>query len=127
MKNTFILIIGLVLFNACHKNDPATAASIEFEEPILNDTIHYMDSLHAEGTIVGNGKMQGFSLDFIDAASGTILESENSAAVESEYAFHSHWHNVVTDTTVVTVKVTVNLDKNGAKSTAERQVVCLPQ
>ena len=121
MKNSILTAAAICILLSCHKNDPATSATIEFEEPILND------SIHVEGTIIGNGKMNGFNIEYLDASTGAVLHTQNSTDTDKEYAFHDHWMNQLTDTTTVAVKITVDLDANGNQTTAQRSVVCLPQ
>ncbi|MEN9699058.1 MAG: hypothetical protein RLZZ301_256 [Bacteroidota bacterium] len=127
MKKISLSIITLFVLISCHKNDPATTAIISFDEPILNDTVAFMDSVHAEGSIVGNGKMHGFRLLFTDQVSGVDYINESTSNIQKEYAFHEHWLNQVTDTTTIRVRVEVELDGKGAKSILDRNVVCLPQ
>jgi hypothetical protein len=127
MKNSILTTAAICLLLSCHKNDPATSATIEFEEPILNDTIAFMDSIHVEGTIIGNGKMNGFKIEYIDASTGTVLHNQNSTTTDKEYTFHDHWMNELIETTTIAVKITVDLDGNGNQTTAQRNVVCLPQ
>lgn len=127
MRNSILTSLAICLLLSCHKNDPATSATIEFEEPILNDTIAYMDSIHVEGTIIGNGKMNGFNIEYLNASTGAVLHTQNSTDTGKEYAFHDHWINELIDTTTIAVKITVDLDGKGNQTTAQRSIVCLPQ
>jgi len=129
MKNNLInLAIVAVLFSitSCHKGD-ATSATIEIMEPMVNDTVAYNDSLHFEGTIVGNGTMYGYELSYTNAQTGEKYLDLPSEEKAKSYAFHEHWHNQVTDTTSVVVKVVATLDHKGTKTEKLVQVVCLPQ
>lgn len=129
MKNT-ILILGLftVLFsmNSCNKNE-ASKADITVMEPAVDDTVAFNDSVHFEGTIIGDGELHGYTLTYTNTTTGQSLLSATSETHATSYAFHEHWLNNLTDTTTVTLKVEVELDHEGHKISKEMNVVCLPQ
>ena len=120
------LIVLLFSISSCHKGD-ATTATIEIMEPLANDTIPYDDSLHFEGTIIGNGTLYGYQLTYANAFTGEEYLKMESVEKAKSYAFHEHWHNQVTDTTMVTVKVVATLNHKGIKTEKFLNVVCLPQ
>jgi hypothetical protein len=129
MKKTNISMmafIALLSVTSCHKGD-ATSATIDIMEPMVNDTVAYDDSVHFEGTIVGDGTMYGYKLTYENAATGAEYMSFPSEEKAKSYAFHEHWHNQVMDTTAVTLKVEATLDHKGTKTSKLIQVVCLPQ
>jgi len=118
--------IVLLSVTSCHKGD-ATSATIDIMEPMANDTIPYDDSLHFEGTIVGDGTMYGYQLTYANAYTGDEYVKMESEEKAKSYAFHEHWHNQVTDTTMVTVKVEATLNHTGLKTEKYLYVLCLPQ
>ena len=122
------MAVFAILFTSasCHKGD-ATMATIDIMEPIANDTISYDDSLHFEGTIVGDGTMYGYQLTYANAFTGDEYLKMESEEKAKSYAFHEHWHNQVTDTTMVTVKVEATLNHKGLKTEKYLHVLCLPQ
>ena len=120
---TFAILLSISSF---HKGD-ATMATIDIMEPMANDTIPYNDSLHFEGTIVGDGTMYGYQLTYANAFTGDEYLKMESEEKAKSYAFHEHWHNQVTDTTMVTVKVEATLNHKGSKTEKYLHVLCLPQ
>lgn len=120
---TFAILVSI---SSCHKGD-AIAATIEIMEPILHDTVPFDDSLHFEGTIVGDGTMYGYELSYTNAQTGEKYLDLSSEEKAKSYAFHEHWHNQVADTTQVIVKAIATLNHKGTKTEKLVQVVCLPQ
>lgn len=116
----------LFSISSCHKGD-ATTATIDIMEPIAYDTIPYDDSLHFEGTIVGDGTMYGYQLTYANAFTGDEYLKMESEEKAKSYVFHEHWHNQVLDTTMVTVKVEATLNHKGLKTEKYLYVLCLPQ
>ena len=126
IKLILTLLIGLSAVVACKKDDPATSAVIEFIEPTATDTISAGDELHAEGTIIGNNEMHGYSLKMVNETTNEVLVNTTSSSHASSYAFHEHWVNNVTQNAVVAVTITANLDDAGNQATKTLKVVCLP-
>ncbi len=116
----------LLSISSCHKGD-ATTATIDIMEPIANDTIPFNESVHLEGTIVGDGKMYGYKLTYANAFTGEEYLSMVSEEKAKSYSFHEHWQNQVTDTTMLTLKVEATLDHKGFKMDKYINVLCLPQ
>lgn len=127
MKVIFILSLGALFLSSCTKEkNGATSVDIVFTEPTASDTVLSYNQVHAEGTIVGDGTMEGYTVSLIDAGSGTVLYSNTYDVQAKSYNFHEHWTNNLSDTTQVNVRVVANMDKNGNTSTRELQVLCLP-
>lgn len=129
MKKLFLItsLIGVIVtLNSCHKNE-ASKADITILEPMTNDTIALNDSLHVEGTILGDGELHGYTLSYTNSTTGASLFSVASETHATSYAFHEHWLNNLTDTTIVNVKVEVELDHEGHKTSKDINIVCLPQ
>lgn len=127
MKVIYFFSFLVLVLGACKKNEPgATNVEINFTEPAAGDTIASYNQIHAEGTITGDGTMQGYTVTLSNTQSGAVLFS-NAYDVQSEsYNFHEHWTNNLSDTSEVTVRVEVTKDKNGNKTAKEIKVVCLP-
>lgn len=116
----------IVMLNSCHKNE-ASKADITIYEPSANDTVAFNDSVHFEGSILGDGELHGYTLSYTNSTTGASLFSVTSETHATSYAFHEHWLNNLTDTTIVNVKVEVELDHEGHKTSKNVNVVCLPQ
>lgn len=129
MRTIYILSLCVLAFSSCNKDEEelgATSVDIVFTEPSVGDTVLSYNQVHAEGTIAGNGPMEGYTVSMINSGNGNVLYT-NSYDVQSEgYNFHEHWTNNLSDTTLVTVQVEVTNDKNGNKTTRKIDVVCLP-
>ncbi len=119
------LFAVIVTLNSCHKNE-ASKADITIYEPIANDTVAFNDSVHFEGSILGDGELHGYTLSFTNSTTGASLFSVTAVTHATSYSFHEHWLNNVTDTTIVNVKVEVELDHEGHKTSKDINVVCLP-
>lgn len=125
MKIIVSLFAVTILFAACKKEN-ATTATIEFIEPLANDTIIAGDSLHAEGTIIGNNEMHGYTLKMVNETTNEELMNITSDSHASSYAFHEHWMNNVTQISTIAVTISANLDDAGKQATKSVKVVCLP-
>lgn len=127
MKVIYLLSLGILALSSCKKEaNGATTVEIVFTEPSVNDTVMSFNQVHAEGTIVGDATMEGYTVSLINAGNGNVLYTNTYDVRAESYNFHEHWTNNLTDTTLVHVKVEVTKDKNGNKATNERNVVCLP-
>jgi hypothetical protein len=63
MKNITLfisLLITLTAITSCKKENSATTADINFTEITEGDTIAFGDTIHIEGTIVGDGELHGY-------------------------------------------------------------------
>ena len=128
LKFVFIsLSILLILLMSCHKHNEATKADITLIEPMEGDTLLFGEELHAEGTIIGDGELHGYSLNIINQTSGLTLLSRSSSDHAETYSFHEHWVNSVTDTSNVKIILEVELNHDGVKTSKEINVVCVPQ
>jgi hypothetical protein len=128
LKFVFIsLSILLILLMSCHKHNEATKADITLIEPMEGDTLLFGEELHAEGTIIGDGELHGYSLNIINQTSGLTLLSRSSSDHAETYSFHEHWVNSVTDTSNVKIILEVELNHDGVKTSKEINVVCFPQ
>jgi hypothetical protein len=128
MKNLKFVFISLsILLMSCHKHNEATKADITLIEPMVGDTLLFGEELHAEGTIIGDGELHGFSLNMINQTTGVALLSKATSDHAETYGFHEHWVNSVTDTSNVKIIVEVELNHDGVKISKEINVVCLPQ
>lgn len=128
--NTLLILSISVLFFACKKEkveaeEPITA-SINITEPSMNDTIASNEELHVEGTIIGSTELHGYEIKIINLTNNNELFSYEFHEHFASYNFHEHWVNNVTDTTILKVKVEVELDHEGNKTEKELTVVCLP-
>jgi len=129
MKNITLIIsllITLIVITSCKKEKSATTADINFTEIAEGDTIAFGDTVHIEGTIIGNGELHGYQLQLIDIISAETLLSKNSETHALSYVFDEHWVNNFTDTATIKVLLEVELDHDGNKSLKEISVVCLP-
>ena len=127
MKNLkFVFISFSILLMSCHKHNEATNADITLIEPMEGDTLLFGEELHAEGTIVGDGELHGYSLNMINQTTGETLLSKATSDHAETYSFHEHWVNSVTDTSNVKIIVEVELNHDGDKTSKEINVVCLP-
>ena len=114
------LTIGLGLISACNKQNDAT---ITIEEPVINDTIFNLDTLHMEGTIIGGSKLHGYTLTLTNLSTNELIYTGSTSNKKKEYAFHEHQEVSVLDTSILEVKVTVNLNRSG--KTATKSVTCV--
>jgi hypothetical protein len=114
----------VLLITACKKEETPTA-TITFNEPVANDTILNGDSLHVEGTITGTGELHGYTLSITNKTSGAVLYTGTASNHSDSYAFHEHWLNNVTSTSNIEVKVEVELDHDGNKTSKTIQAVAL--
>lgn len=122
-----MLSIAFLAITSCKKEEEgATNVDIVFSEPSLGDTVMSYNQVHAEGTISGDGTMEGYHLSIFNSENGTVLYTNAYDVQAKSYNFHEHWINNLNDTTRLTVRVEVNKDKNGNKTTKEMSVVCLP-
>jgi len=129
MKKYIWIVIAFATFltiTACHKHEEAISAEITFVEPSTNDTILIGTELHVEGTIVGSGELHGYSISFMNVANDSVVYTVSSAAHNNSYAFHEHWMNNVSDTTIMKVTIDAMLDHDGTKTSKSVNVVCLP-
>jgi hypothetical protein len=128
MKKLIFSVLTLsatvLLITACKKEETPTA-TITFNEPVANDTILYGDNLHIEGTITGTGELHGYTLNVTNKTSGEILYTGTASNHSDSYAFHEHWPNNVTSTSNIEVKVEVELDHDGNKTSKTIQAVAL--
>ena len=120
------LFAVIVTLNSCHKNE-ASKADITIYEPTANDTVAFNDSVHFEGSILGDGELHGYTLSYTNSTTGASLFSVTAETHATSYAFHEHWLNNLTDTTVVNVKVEVEINHDGDIVSKEVNFVCLPQ
>ncbi|HBW85370.1 MAG TPA: hypothetical protein DEF82_01065 [Crocinitomicaceae bacterium] len=128
MKNLkFVFISFSILLMSCHKHNEATNADITLIEPMEGDTLLFGEELHAEGTIVGDGELHGYSLNMINQTTGETLLTKATSDHAETYSFHEHWVNSVTDTSNVKIIVEVELNHDGDMTSKEINVVCLPQ
>ena len=109
------LSIAIMSVSSCKKEETPTA-TITFNEPLANDTILIGDSLHVEGTITGTGELHGYTLSITNKTSGAVLYTGSASNHSDSYAFHEHWLNNVSSTSNIEVKVEVELDHDGNKS-----------
>jgi hypothetical protein len=116
----------IVTLNSCHKNE-ASKADITIYEHTANDTVAFNDSVHFEGAILGDGELHGYTLSYTNSTTGASLFSVTAETHATSYAFHEHWLNNLTDTTVVNVKVEVEINHDGDLVSKEVNFVCLPQ
>ena len=114
------LTIGLGLISACNKQNDAT---ITIEEPVINDTIFNLDTLHMEGTIIGGSKLDGYTLTLTNLSTNELIYTGSTSNKKKEYAFHEHQEVSVLDTSILEVKVTVNLNRSGKM--ANKSVTCV--
>ena len=114
----------VLLITACKKDETPTA-TITFNEPVANDTILNGDSLHVEGTITGTGELHGYTLSITNKTSGAVLYTGTASNHSDSYAFHEHWLNNVTSTSNIEVKVEVELDHDGNKTSKTIQAVAM--
>jgi type II secretory pathway component PulJ len=128
-KNLFYLIVlpSLLAFS-CNKGDEASDATITFGSPTDNDTLTFGQELHIEGTIKGNGVLEGYTFSVKNLTNGSYIKPETTVSEHSEdYVFHEHWDNNVSDTSTIEIKVEALLNHEGEKKTKTVTVVCLPQ
>jgi len=104
-----------ILFTACKKEE-TPIATITFNEPLANDTVLQGDSLHVEGTITGTGELHGYTLSITNKSTGAVVYTGTASNHSDSYAFHEHWINNVTATAALEIKVDVELDHDGNKS-----------
>jgi hypothetical protein len=125
MKKSFFFIIGIstAFLFSCNKNN---TAEINIMEPIMSDTIPLHDSLHMEADILGSGKLYGYSVSLTNATNQNLLFNAATEERKKDYVFHTHWENDVQDTTLVEMKITVNLTRSGKTITKTIQCVALP-
>jgi hypothetical protein len=114
----------VLLITACKKDETPTA-TITFNEPVANDTILNGDSLHVEGTITGTGELHGYTLSITNKTSGAVLYTGTASSHSDSYTFHEHWPNKVTSTSNIEVKVEVELDHDGNKTSKTIQAVAM--
>ncbi len=129
MKSQNIYLISflvIILFSACKKKDEIVTATIEFSEPLANDTIALGEEIHAEGTIKGTGEKHGYSLVMKNQTTGLIVFSVNSSSHAENFAFHEHWVNDVAQISTINVTVETELGHAGEKVTKTVSVTCLP-
>ncbi len=127
MKVIFIFSLAFLALGACKKEEKTvTNVEITFAEPTSNDTILSYNQVHAEGTIVADGTLEGYTVSLIHSSNGALLYTNTYDVQAKSYNFHEHWTNNLSDTTQVIVRVEANKDKNGNKATKEIKVVCLP-
>lgn len=130
LLNSLLILSISTLIIACKKEkveaeEPVTA-TINITEPSMNDTIALNEELHVVGTIVGSAELHGYEIKIINLTSNNELFLYQFHEHLASYNFHEHWVNNVTDTTLVKVKVDVELDHEGNKTEKELSVVCLP-
>lgn len=122
-----MLIVMTLVLGACKKKEKgAENVTISFTLPTDGNTIPSWNQIHAEGTIVGDGEMSGYTVSILKTSSGEVLFTTSSDATAESYNFHEHWINNLQDTTAVTVKVDAIKNSVGDKETATRNVICLP-
>ena len=127
MYTGVLAMFVFLLSNACKRDvASATEATVDWEEPLLGDTVIQGEEVHAEGVIQANGEMHGYALTFADSASSAVLFNGVSENHADQYAFHEHWVNTATDTITVNISVLVTLDHHGNTMSSLRKVVCLP-
>ena len=123
--SVFTLVLALVLFTACKKENKSTA-TINFSEPMANDSLQLGESLHVEGSISGTGELHGYTLSITNKTSGTLIYTGTVSDHKDAYAFHEHWVNNVTDTSTIEVLVEVALDHDGNKTSKNITCIALP-
>lgn len=130
MKN-LIFIIGLLItlttISSCSKIKGATSAEINFTEIAEGDTIAFGDTVHIEGTIIGNGELHGYQLQLVDILPAEMLLSLNSESHKESYVFDEHWVNNVTLISNMKAVIVVELNHDGDLISKEVNFVCLPQ
>lgn len=124
---SIFFIILVVSISACKRDvAPASDATITFIEPAVGDTIALGEELHAEGMVEGNGEMHGYQLIFTNQTNQTTVLNLSSDTHAETYSFHEHWVNNVSDTSIIDVKIIVELDHDGNTKEKAVQIVCLP-
>ena len=124
----FIVILPLSLSFSCGKGDSATDATINIITPTANDTLAFGEELHVEGTIKGNGVLEGYTFSIRNTSSGNYIVPETTVSDhEDSYVLHEHWSNNVSDTSVLDISIDVTLNADGNKKSKKVSVVCLPQ
>lgn len=121
------LLITLTAITSCKKKNSATTAEINFNEITEGDTIAFGDTIHLEGTIVGNGELHGYQLQLVDILPAEMLLSLNTETHKESYAFDEHWVNNVTTISNLKAVVIVEINHNGDLVSKEVNFVCLPQ
>ncbi len=121
------LLIALTAITSCNKNNSATTAEINFTEITEGDTIAFGDTIHIEGTIVGNGELHGYQLQLVDILPAEMLLSLNTETHKESYAFDEHWVNNVTLISNMKAVIVVELNHDGDLVSKEVNFVCLPQ
>jgi hypothetical protein len=126
-KLSFSFVLFGILLAGCSKEQIATNATIEFIEPTIGDTFNFADEVHAEGTVTSNGEMHGFTLTITNTTTGSLVYEASSQEHLSNYSFHEHWINNVTDTSNLQIDIKAILNHDGTSITKSVDVVCLPQ
>lgn len=121
-----VVVVGLALYTGCKKMDmtPTIEVSFTIDQPTENANITFDEYLHMEGTINGTGSLHGYTIELIDQADNSVDYSNSSSTHASEYYFHEHFQNTVSQTTNYTLQIEVNLDHDsGATETKDLNVV----
>ena len=120
----FTLSATVLFLAACNKEETPTA-TITFNEPDANASIPNGSTLHVEGTIKGTGELHGYTLSITNKTTGALLHTGSASNHSDTYAFHEHWTNNVTSKSNIEVKVEVELDHDGNKTSETVAVVAL--
>jgi hypothetical protein len=123
----FSLLITLTAITSCEKKNSATTVDINFTEITEGDTIAFGDTVHLEGTVVGDGELHGYQLQLVDIISAEMLLSKNSETHALSYVFDEHWVNNVTTISNLKAVVVVEINHDGDLISKEVNFVCLPQ
>jgi hypothetical protein len=128
-KTSIFILSALFLFVvvSCHKDEhEEISATISFVEPSITDTLAFNEELHAEGTIVGSAELHGYTLSMTNITTNEELFSATASNHSPSYAFHEHWVNNVSDTSIIRINVIVILDHEGNTETKTIDLVALP-
>ena len=133
-KNSLILALlvgGAFLYTSCSKEmdpDLPLVAIIDIDEPMANDTLAQGEELNIRGTItsLGDDRIHGYSISATNLTTGDAFMQYAVSGFFASDDFQMNWINDVMDTTVVRVKVDVELQEGGAHKIREVDVVCLP-
>jgi hypothetical protein len=123
--NLFTVSAIVLLMTACKKEETPTA-TITINEPMANESIANGSSLHVEGSIKGTGELHGYTLVITNKTSGAVIYTGTVNNHSDSYSFHEHWTNNVTSKSNIEVKVEVELDHDGNKTSKIVTCVALP-
>ncbi|MFN8698428.1 MAG: hypothetical protein ACK500_06665 [Flavobacteriales bacterium] len=129
------LLSTAVVFSSCKKDEeqqedttptPTPQAVITINDPLPNAMFSLNDEVHIDVDITASFEMHGYMVELINETSGEVVWTTDAHDHGNSFHIHDHWVNNVTDHSDMKLRVTAELDHDGATTVKEVHFHCHP-